>query len=371
MGKRQYTLGEVVGDRVISILEQHGRAGIELSQLQNLYKKTYGKKLIFHRNLKSCVNSLNGVEVDRNNRAWLVNEHSKIEQTVGDRVISILKRHGTGIEFTELLKLYQKNHGKKLVYRGKLATALKNLNCVSVEGVRAWFVDEHVTASPNINLPETHFRCVVCSKVYFSESEYKQHLCSQGHVNRVASLVSAGWVSPVDFASHRHHGGPDGRLEDDMLPDITFTVIESVDGMSNTQTINSAELSSVTFYSCPEEEEPDQNSGNENEINESQTKQVRKNPDCAPVDDIEMQDVDVACERSEQPDASEEYDRRSKTPQQQQTGSTVVPIRCRMDSNKSDVHERRRNIECSSFSIHYPLGNRMGKLTNVVLIALQ
>ncbi|EJK55075.1 hypothetical protein THAOC_25230, partial [Thalassiosira oceanica] len=145
-----------------------------------------------------------------------------------------------------------------------------------------------------------------------------------GHVNRVASLVSAGWVSPVDFASHRHHGGPDGRLEDDMLPDITFTVIESVDGMSNTQTINSAELSSVTFYTCPAEEEPDQNSGNENEINESQTKQVRNNPDYAPVDDIEMQDADVACE-SEQPNASEEYDCRSKTPQQQQTGSTVVP----------------------------------------------
>ena len=253
-----------------------------------------------------------------------------IEKAVGDRVISILKQNDRTIEFTELLNIYKNIHGIKLDYSGKLRKALNKLNGVSAEGDRVWLSDEHDKTSPNvnptrpnINSPETFFRCEVCNNCAFlSESRYRVHLCSPSHAARVASLVSAGWVSPVDFASRRHRGGPDGRLEDDMLPDMTFTVVESVDGMSNTQTINSAELSSVTFYTCPEEEEPSKNS---------------EAPCRAPSDDIQAQDA------NEQPNTSEEFDPISKTPQQHPAfvGSVVQRPR----TPKEILQEECRAIE--------------------------
>jgi len=197
-----------------------------------------------------------------------------LEKAVGDEVLSILEQHGsTGIPLSKLPILYKKIHGTKIACsKGKLKVCLENLDGLEIKGKKAWFVGAP-TYLPGqiINVPK--FQCAVCSNIAFSsEEKYKTHLRSQSHVDRVALLVSAGWVSPVDFTSHRHNGAPhqarssdhgEGRPEEDMLPEMTFTVIESVDGMSNTQTINSADLSSVTYYACPEEEEPSQISENE------------------------------------------------------------------------------------------------------------
>ena len=253
-----------------------------------------------------------------------------LDKTVADRLLSILEQQGSsGAPISQVQLLYEKIHGIKLACaKGKLKASLKNLNGVEVEGSRAWFVG--TPTGQIINLPEKLFRCEVCSNIAFSsEKKYNQHLSSLNHVHRVASLVSAGWVSPVDFASPRHLGGPDGRLEDDMLPDMTFTVVESVDGMSNTQTINSVELSSVTFYTCPEEEEPSKNSENE---------QAREDPCRAPSDDIQAQDA------NEQPNTSEEFDPISKTPQQQHPAFVGSDVR-RPRTPKEILQEECRAIE--------------------------